>query len=78
MSSNASKMESFVGRIADILIGRRKILAVIFGIVTVLFAASATRVKLDPGFLKLIPIKHEYMRTMMDYMRDFSAPTRCW
>ena len=73
MSSNASKMESFVGRIADILIGRRKILAVIFGIVTVLFAASATRVKLDPGFLKLIPIKHEYMRTMMDYMRDFSG-----
>ncbi|PPE74372.1 transporter [Solimonas fluminis] len=66
-------MESFVGRVADILIGRRKILAVVFGIVTVLFAASATRVKLDPGFLKLIPIKHEYMRTMMDYMRDFSG-----
>ncbi|WP_243393555.1 efflux RND transporter permease subunit [Solimonas fluminis] len=69
----SSKMESFVGRVADILIGRRKILAVVFGIVTVLFAASATRVKLDPGFLKLIPIKHEYMRTMMDYMRDFSG-----
>jgi predicted RND superfamily exporter protein len=74
MSGKAgSKMESFVGRVADILIGRRKILAVVFGIVTVLFAASATRVKLDPGFLKLIPIKHEYMRTMMDYMRDFSG-----
>ncbi len=71
--SNASKMEKFVGGIADILIGRRKILAVIFAIVTVLFAGSATRVKLDPGFLKLIPIKHEYMRTMMDYMRDFSG-----
>ncbi|MDM4770717.1 efflux RND transporter permease subunit [Solimonas sp. SE-A11] len=71
--SNASKMEKFVGGIADILIGRRKLLAVIFAIVTVLFAGSATRVKLDPGFLKLIPIKHEYMRTMMDYMRDFSG-----
>ncbi|WP_301334272.1 RND family transporter [Solimonas sp. SE-A11] len=66
-------MEKFVGGIADILIGRRKLLAVIFAIVTVLFAGSATRVKLDPGFLKLIPIKHEYMRTMMDYMRDFSG-----
>ncbi|AXQ31642.1 RND family transporter [Solimonas sp. K1W22B-7] len=66
-------MESIVGRIADVLIGRRRVFAVIFAIITALFAASATRVKLDPGFLKLIPIKHEYMRTMMDYMRDFSG-----
>nr|WP_240433556.1 efflux RND transporter permease subunit [Solimonas sp. K1W22B-7] len=69
----SSKMESIVGRIADVLIGRRRVFAVIFAIITALFAASATRVKLDPGFLKLIPIKHEYMRTMMDYMRDFSG-----
>ncbi|MGH8430741.1 MAG: efflux RND transporter permease subunit, partial [Solimonas sp.] len=69
----SSKMERFVTRVADILIGKRKILAVVFAVITVLFAASATRIKLDPGFLKLLPIKHEYMRTMMEYMKDFSG-----
>ncbi|QHS11597.1 MMPL family transporter [Sinimarinibacterium sp. NLF-5-8] len=37
------------------------------------FGWSASHVRLDPGFLKLIPIKHEYMRTMFDYMKDFSG-----
>jgi len=66
-------MERFVHGIADVLIGKRKIFAIVFTIITLLFAGSATRIKLDPGFLKLIPIKHEYMRTMMEYMKDFSG-----
>ncbi|HSW12130.1 MAG TPA: MMPL family transporter [Solimonas sp.] len=70
--SNTS-MERMVNGFADILIGKRKIFAIVFAIITLLFAASATRIKLDPGFLKLLPIKHEYMRTMMDYMKDFSG-----
>ena len=39
---------------------------------TMFFGWSASNVKLDPGFLKLIPIKHPYMKTMMEYMKDFS------
>jgi len=66
-------MERFVHGIADVLIGKRKIFAIVFTVITLLFAGSATRIKLDPGFLKLIPIKHEYMQTMMEYMKDFSG-----
>ncbi|MGH8458134.1 MAG: efflux RND transporter permease subunit, partial [Nevskiales bacterium] len=40
---------------------------------TLFFGWSASHVKLDPGFLKLIPIKHEYMVTMFDYIKDFSG-----
>jgi len=62
-----------VSGIADFLLARRKVLAVFFAVVTALFGASATRVQLDPGFLKLIPVEHPYMKTMMQYMEDFSG-----
>jgi len=68
-----SRLDRFVAGISDILLGYRRLLAAIFAVMTIAFGVSATRVQLDPGFLKLIPIKHEYMRTMMDYMKDFSG-----
>jgi uncharacterized protein len=55
------------------LIQYRKQFALLFAGITVLFMASASQVRLDPGFLKLIPVKHEYMQTMMEYMEDFSG-----
>lgn len=68
-----SFIDRMVGRCADILIGRRHILSVIFAATTVFFGYSATNVRLDPGFLKLLPVKHEYMQTMLAYMKDFSG-----
>lgn len=55
------------------LIKNRTVLGIIFFIVTLMFGWSASQIRLDPGFLKLIPIKHEYMITMMDYMDEFSG-----
>jgi uncharacterized protein len=68
-----NRMDRAVERFADFLIGRRRTLAVFFAALTAAFAVSATRVQLDPGFLKLIPIEHPYMKTMMQYMEDFSG-----
>lgn len=65
-----------VARMADLLIGGRKRLAVLFALVTIAFGYSATKVQLDPGFLKLIPVEHPYMRTMMQYMEDFSGANK--
>ncbi|WP_028080210.1 efflux RND transporter permease subunit [Solimonas soli] len=62
-----------VDGISDFLLGWRHLLSVVFLALTIFFGWSATRVQLDPGFLKMIPIKHEYMRTMMDYMKNFSG-----
>lgn len=71
------KDSSFVNRmvegISHVLIGRRHLLSIVFAAMTAFFGWSATHVKLDPGFLKLLPVKHEYMRTMMEYMKDFSG-----
>ncbi len=67
-----SLLDRFVNRLSDVLIGQRHLLAALFTAMTLFFGWSATRVQLDPGFLKLIPIKHPYMKTMMEYL-DFSG-----
>src|SRR3546814_17518826 len=59
--------------ISAFLIGWRHALAILFFAMTVCFCWSAARVQLDPDFLKQIPIKHEYMRTMMDHFKNFSG-----
>jgi len=69
------KDNSFINRlvegISNVLIGRRHLLSIVFAAMTAFFGWSATHVQLDPGFLKLLPVKHEYMRTMMQYLKDF-------
>jgi uncharacterized protein len=71
-AAQGSRLDRFVSGFADVLVGRRHILSVVFAALTVFFGWSATHVKLDPGFLKLIPIKHPYMKTMFDYLQDFN------
>lgn len=68
-----SFMRHCVDGISNFLLAWRHLLSVLFLAITVFFGWSATKVQLDPGFLKMIPIKHEYMRTMMDYMKNFSG-----
>lgn len=65
--------DRLVHRAADALIRWRRPLLLFFVLVTAGFGYSASQVKLDPGFLKLLPVKHEYMQTMLSYMEDFSG-----
>ena len=66
------RLDRFVNRFSDLLIGWRHPLSALFAAMTLFFGWSASNIKLDPGFLKLIPIKHEYMKTMFDYLKDFN------
>ncbi|WP_077035806.1 RND family transporter [Pelomonas sp. KK5] len=66
----------FVERCADLLIHwRRPLLAVFIGL-TLLFGASATRLTLDPGFTKMIPVTHPYMKTFIEYASTFTGANR--
>jgi predicted RND superfamily exporter protein len=71
-----SRTDRAVARAADFLMGSRKVLGALFALITIAFGVSATNVQLDPGFLKLIPVEHPYMRTMMQYMDDFSGANK--
>lgn len=73
MSPTPGRINRIVAGISDLLIGWRHLLSALFVAVTAFFGYSATHVQLDPGFLKMIPVDHPYMRTMMKYMKDFSG-----
>jgi len=72
----SASSNGIVASLARGLIGNRIVFSVIFFVVTVMFGFSASNIKLDPGFLKLLPVKHEYMVTMMEYLDDFSGSNR--
>ena len=44
--------------------------------VTLALGLSATRLKLDPGFNKMIPMQHPYMQVFERYAGAFPARTR--
>jgi len=54
----------------------RKIWLVIFGILTALFAVSASRLAVDAGFSKMVPLKHPYMQVYREYEKVFGGANR--
>ncbi|MFC6521090.1 hypothetical protein ACFQAT_16440 [Undibacterium arcticum] len=70
------RLTSFIEVCADFLLRRRRLLLWVFLALTVLLAASATRVRLDPGFAKMVPLQHPYMQTFTEYTRAFSGANR--
>lgn len=68
--------QSFVGRCADYLIAHRRLLLSVFVLVTLMLGASATRLNLDPGFYKMIPLDHPYTKTFIKYANVFPGGNR--
>jgi hypothetical protein len=54
----------------------RRVLLAFFAVVTVLLAYSATQLKVDAGFNKMVPLQHEYMRTFTEYQKAFGGANR--
>ncbi|MGT2510886.1 efflux RND transporter permease subunit [Cupriavidus basilensis] len=63
----------FVERCADILILRRRLLLLLCLAMTVAMGLSAARLRLDPGFNKMIPLQHPYMQVFTKYASSFSG-----
>ncbi|HEY6610038.1 MAG TPA: efflux RND transporter permease subunit [Pseudomonas sp.] len=71
-----NKNAPWVDRCADLLMAHRRWLLLLFILLTVVFAATATRIKLDPGFYKMIPLQHPYMQTFTEYQKAFPGANR--
>lgn len=64
-------------RFAERLIfGNRVLVLLIFAAVTVAMAYFASQLKVDAGFKKQIPLGHEYMKTFLDYEKEFGGANR--
>jgi len=69
-------LQDFVLRVSDQIFGRRKIWLVLFALATLFFAWSATRLTVDAGFNKMVPLKHPYMQVYREYEKVFGGANR--
>lgn len=69
--------ESFlIRRIENLIFGLRPWILAVFALSTLLMAWSATHLRIDAGFAKLLPLKHEYMQTFVEHGREFGGANR--
>ena len=69
-------LERLIQGVSRIVFDHRKAWLVIFAILTVLFVASASRMVVDAGFNKMVPLKHEYMKVYREYEKVFGSANR--
>ncbi|MGR5133887.1 efflux RND transporter permease subunit [Vibrio alfacsensis] len=77
MSTQAlTRSHLFVDKLGRLIIHWRFPLALFFLILTVLLSYTATKTRFDPGFTKLIPIKHQYMEAFLEHADKFTGTNR--
>ncbi len=69
-------LDALIRAVSDFVFGHRRTLLIVFSLMTVLFAASATRLVVDAGFNKMVPLKHPYMQVYRDYEKVFGGANR--
>jgi len=64
-------------RFAETLVfGNRFVLLAIFALITIAMGYFASQLRVDAGFKKMIPLQHEYMKTFLDYEKEFGGANR--
>ena len=66
----------FIQHLEDLIFGHRKIVIAFFLLVTAAMGYSLTDLKVDAGFSKLLPLKHEYMQPFLKYRDEFGGANR--
>jgi hypothetical protein len=69
-------LASFIQAVSNVIFGHRKKWLTVFAILTVLFAASASRLTVDAGFNKMVPLEHPYMKVYREYEKVFGGANR--
>ncbi len=73
---SATQPNKFQRAVESLVFGNRGVVLILFAIVTLVMAFFASQLKVDAGFKKQIPLQHEYMRTFLDYEKDFGGANR--
>ena len=62
--------------IERLLFARRPLVLAVFVLVTLAMGWLASGLRVDAGFTKLVPVKHEYMQTFLEYREEFGGADR--
>ena len=70
------KVNSFKSGLEKLIFNNRRIFLGFFILITLLMAYSVTNLRIDAGFSKLLPLKHEYMQTYVEHRKEFGGANR--
>jgi hypothetical protein len=69
-------LQKLIDRISALVFNNRKMLLIVFTAITVLFVISASQLKVDAGFNKMVPLTHPYMKVYTEYQGVFGGANR--
>ncbi len=72
MNEKTTRMHDF----ATFLINYRYALVSVFVVITIAMMFSMSNLKIETGFKKQLPLKHEYMQTFLAYEKEFGGANR--
>ncbi len=70
------KLKSLIASLEGLVFNNRRLILGFFILVTLLMAYSVTNLRIDAGFSKLLPLKHEYMQTYVEHRKEFGGANR--
>mgnify|MGYP006310254563 CR=1 FL=1 len=68
--------QRFVPAIEELVFAHRKVILALFVIGTLFMGYQTAQLRIDAGFEKLLPLKHPYMKTFMEYQDEFGGANR--
>jgi len=63
-------------KIATFLINNRYAIVALFLVITIGMMFAMSKLRIETGFKKQLPLKHEYMQTFLQYEKDFGGANR--
>ncbi|MCY7388701.1 MAG: MMPL family transporter [Burkholderiales bacterium] len=69
-------LQKLIEKFSAIIFNNRKMWLIVFAVLTVGFAISASQLKVDAGFNKMVPLKHPYMKVYKEYETVFGGANR--
>jgi predicted RND superfamily exporter protein len=70
------RLERFIRAVSGAIFGHRRAWLAVFAILTAFFAFSASRLAVDAGFNKMVPLQHPYMKVYREYENVFGSANR--
>ncbi len=69
-------MTALIAAIEGLIFKQRRGLILLFIAITAFMLYSASQLRIDAGFTKLLPMKHEYMQTFSKHQQEFGGANR--
>ena len=60
----------------NLIFRNRRLVVVLFIVLTIFMIYQASHLKIDAGFAKLLPLEHPYMKTYLQYREAFGGANR--